>query len=114
MVLYSLLFERRCQCIETLFERSSDFQRVGAELGGCLDEDARFTGDQRIAEARLGTVAYGCDVAQAYRQPSVRSGHRLRQRIGRGAGGLRLNDDALHRRFDVAAANQGSGALRRG
>jgi hypothetical protein len=42
--------------------------------------------DQCIAEARLGAIAHGCDIAQAHRQPAARAEHRLRQRIERGAG----------------------------
>ncbi len=68
MVLHPLLGERRRERIEPLFQRPRDFERVGAELGRGLDQDARLAGDQGIAETRLGAFAQRGDIAETHRQ----------------------------------------------
>jgi hypothetical protein len=70
--------------------------------------------DQGIAEARLVTVAHGGDVPQPHRRALAGADHRCGQRIEGRARRLGADHDALHRRLDVAAADQGGGALRRG
>ena len=107
MVLHPLLGQRRGERIEPLLERLRDFERVGAELSRCFNENARLAADQCIAETRLGALAQCGDIAQTHRQAAARADHRLRQGVERGAGGLGLDHDALRRRLDVSAADQG-------
>src|SRR5258708_39774960 len=106
MVLHSLLGQRRRERIEPEFERPRHFESVGAELGRGFDEYPRLTGDQGIAEARLGAFVHTGDIAQTYGQAAARAGHRLRQRVYRGAGGLGAADAALGWRFEITAPPQ--------
>ncbi len=113
MVFDPLLRELRRERIEHRLERARDFERVRAELRRGFDEDAGFAADHRIAEARLGAVDDLRDVAEPDRRAVARRDDRLRERFGRRAGSLRLHDDALRRRLDVAAADQLGRAARR-
>ncbi len=62
-----LLGELSGERIQPLLERQGHIERIGAELGRRLDHDARLAGNQGIAKARLGSVAYRGEIAESHR-----------------------------------------------
>ena len=113
MIFDALLGERRCDRIESLLQGARDLEGIGAELRRGLDENAGLSGDQSVAEARLGAFAYRGEIAEAHGQAVARADHRGPERLDRGAGGLRLDHDPLRRSLEIASADERRRALRR-
>ena len=67
MIFDPLLGELDGERIEPLLERQGHLERIGAELGRRLDHDARLAGNQGIAKARLGSIAYRGEIAEPHR-----------------------------------------------